>query len=292
MDELSSEVSCKWYGDTAKNELETGKENANAMRKTLSLLSLAVVSVALYAQTAASPQVPDPSMTPGTTQTGTQPQASTDTPTLRQSQGAAQIQATSVAAELTKGIDTKHARVGDELNAKTTTEAKLPDGTVIPKGTKLMGNVVEVAAKSKEQKNSHLVISLNRAVMKDGHDMPIHAAVTSVTAPASTQMADTPMSSGGSSASSGSGSSAGGSSATPSAPSMPSSSMAPPPQSVAGAMLKNTNDRVPVGNLPNVVLSAPNTPQSAGVLDGVGGNISLQSGTKFTVNVAAAQGGQ
>ena len=257
------------------------------MRKTITLLSLAVVSVALHAQTAASPQASDPSMTPATSQTRFRPQASAATLLPRTTQ----IQATSVTAELTKTLDTKHAKVGDELNAKTTTEAKLQNGTVIPKGTKLLGNVVEVAAKSKDQKNSHLVISLNRAVMKDGHDVPIQAALTSVTAPVSTQMADMPMTGVGTPASGG-GSSAGGGSATSSAPSMPNSSMEPQPQSVAGATLKNANDHVPVGNMPNVVLSAPSTPQSAGVLDGVGDNISLQSGTKLTVNVAPAQAGQ
>jgi hypothetical protein len=268
------------------------------MKKTLSLFSLAVVSIALHAQTSASPQVPDPAMTPGTTQTGTQPQTTSDTSATSASQQtphASQVQGASVTAELTKGIDTKRAKVGDEVNAKTTNEAKLPDGTVLPKGTKLTGNVVDVTAKSKEQKNSHLVISLNRLVMKDGSDKPIHAAVTSVTAPASNQMADMPMSSGGGSAPSGSAGSAGGGSATssaPSTPSLPSSSMSSQAQSAEGGVLKSTNDRVPVGNLPNVVLSAPSTPQSAGVLDGVGENISLQSGTKLTVNVAPAQGGQ
>ena len=255
--------------------------------KSLSLLSLAVVSVALNAQTSASPQIPDPTMTPGRTQTQTQPQATSDmTPAPQQTQRASQVQAASVAAELTKGIDTKRAKVGDEVNAKTTTEAKLPDGTVLPKGTKLTGNVVDVTAKSKEQKNSHLVISLNRLAMKDGTDKPIHAAVTSVTAPASNQMADMSMSSGGGGAQSASAGGVSGSSVTPSAP------MPPQSQSAEGGMLKSANDRVPVGNMPNVVLSAPSTPQSAGVLDGVGENISLQSGTKLTVNVALSQGGQ
>jgi hypothetical protein len=266
------------------------------MRKILSLLSLAVISTALQAQTADSPHGPDPATTPETAQTESQPQATTDTSASpQQTTRAPQVQATRVAAELTKGIDTKRAFVGDELNAKTTTEAKLPDGTVLPKGTKLAGNVVEVAPKSKEQKNSHLVISLNRAVMKDGHDVPIFAAVTSVTAPASTQMTDKPISSGGSAALSGSGRSAGDSSAASNAPSLPNSSISstrPQPQPAAGKMLKNANDRVPVGNMPNVVLSAPNTPQSAGILDGIDDNISLQSGTMLIVNVAPAQGGQ
>ncbi len=69
-------------------------------------------------------------------------------------------------------------------NAKTVSEAKLPDGTQLPKGTKLVGNVVEVRAKSKDQDSSHLVLALNRAVLKDGQEMPIRAAVTSMTAPA------------------------------------------------------------------------------------------------------------
>ncbi len=58
-------------------------------------------------------------------------------------------------------------------------------------------------------------------------------------------------------------------------------------------MLKSAQDRVPVGNKPNVILSAPTTPESAGVLDGAGENISLNSGTKLTLNVIPAQpGGQ
>ena len=45
--------------------------------------------------------------------------------------------AASVSAELTKGIDTKKAKVGDEVEVKTTSTAKLPNGTDLPKGTKL-----------------------------------------------------------------------------------------------------------------------------------------------------------
>jgi hypothetical protein len=63
-------------------------------------------------------------------------------------------------------------------------------------------------------------------------------------------------------------------------------------QSASGATLKGANDHVPVGNLPNVVLSAPTTPESAGVLDAQNQNISLESGTKLTVNISTALGGQ
>lgn len=272
------------------------------MRKTLSLVALAVMSAIVQAQTPASPQSPDPAMTPGTTQTDSQPRAATDAAASQTSPKTAQVQAANISAELTKGIDSKKAKVGDPVNAKTTIDAKLPDGTDLPKGTKLVGNVVEVKAKSKEENNSHLVLALNRAVLKDGHEMPIRAAVTSMTAPTSNTSFDTPggggsagggMPSGGGGAagaggSGGSSGGGGGGTASPSMPSMPSGSSSQA-QSVQGEMLKSPQDRVAVGNKPKVMLSAPTTPESAGILDAQGENISLDSGTKFTANVASAQ---
>lgn len=71
-------------------------------------------------------------------------------------------------------------------------------------------------------------------------------------------------------------------------PSVPSGSSSQA-QSVQGEMLKSAQDRVAVGNKPKVMLSAPTTPESAGILDSQGENISLDSGTKFTANVASAQ---
>jgi len=267
------------------------------MTKTLSLVAMAVMSVSLQAQTSASPQSPDPAMTPGSTQTGSQPRAASDAAAPEATQKAGQVQAASVTAELTKGIDSKKARVGDEINARTTSEAKLPDGTEIPKGTKLVGNVVDVKAKSKGQNDSHLVLALNRAVLKDGHEMPIRTAVTSMTAPAASASFDMPAgggSVGGAAPSGGSPDAGGGSSGGTAAASSPSTAGSmngsSAPQPAQGEMLKSAQDRVVVGNKPKVMLSAPTTPESASVLDAQGENISLDSGTKFTVNIASAQG--
>jgi hypothetical protein len=258
------------------------------MTMTLSLVSLAVLAVTLQAQTPASP-----GRTHRTAQANSDSPATTDIPQTKQ------VQPASLSAELTKSIDSKKAKVGDEINAKTTTEAKLPDGTDLPKGTKLVGNVVDVKAKSKEDKNSHLVLVLNRAVLKDGHEVPIRAAVTSVTAPtnnASSDMAAMPSTgggamaspSGGSSAGAGSGASTSAPAPAPRAPAM-STDLGSQEQSTQGQMLKSARDRVAVGNRPNIMLSAPTTPDSAGVLDGSGDNISLESGTKLTLNVIPAR---
>jgi hypothetical protein len=232
---------------------------------------------------------------------GSRPQTASDAADPEAAQKAGQVQAASVSAELTKGLDSKKAKVGDEVDAKTTDEAKLPDGTALPKGTKLKGNVVDVKAKSKQENNSHMVISLNRAELKDGHEVPIRAAVTSMTAPAANTSAEMPGGGamagpvgGGAAAPGGSAGGAGGSAGAsaapmPSSPSMPTSDMGTSSQSTPGPMLKSANDRVPVGNKPKVMLSAPTTPDSASVLDAQGENISLDSGTKFTVNIASAE---
>ena len=258
------------------------------MTKTLSLVSLAVMSVTLGAQTPSSPQPPDPSMTQGTTQTATQPKSDTDTQTPEQSAKTAQVQAASVNAELTKGLDAKHARVGDTVEAKTTNEAKLADGTALPKGTKLMGNVVDATPKSKEEKNSRIVISMNRAVLKDGREVRIRSAVTSMTAPAPTSDASAPTSAPSAPVAGGSAAGSGSTAAAPGTP-VVATSTGSDTQSTQGAMLKNAEDRVAVGNKPKVMLRAPTTPDSAGILEAEGENVALESGTKLTLNVIPAQ---
>ena len=151
-------------------------------------------------------------------------------------------------------------------------------------------------AKSKEDKSAHLAFSLDHAVLKDGKQVPVMAAVTSVTGPVQNSGGDMMMPAGGGASPGGSpgGSSGaapgGGGSASSSAPvarSTPVMADTGQPQSSAGGVLKSAQDRVPVGNMPGVVLSGAGSAGSAGSLDAAGNNINLQSGTKLTLNVAA-----
>jgi hypothetical protein len=231
----------------------------------LAIIPMAIFSLAVQAQT-------------GTVQGGT--------PQARQPMTAA-----AVSAELTKRLDTKSAKQGDEVDARVTDAAKLPDGTELPRGTKLIGKVTDVKAKSKEDKSAHLAFNIDHAVLKDGKQVPVAVVMMSVTGPsqgATDAMMPgagaSPTSAGGSSGSSGSSGSTGSS-----APSTPSASvMADSGQSSAGSVLKSTQDRVPVGNMPGVMLTGPgNTAGSAGSLDASGDNISLGSGTKLILSVAA-----
>ena len=97
---------------------------------------------------------------------------------------ASAAQATNVSAELTKKVDSKDARVGDQVFAKTTSEARLADGTKVPKGSKLLGHVTDVQAKSKENHDGHVAFCFDRAVLKDGREVPLNAMVRAIAAPA------------------------------------------------------------------------------------------------------------
>lgn len=93
-------------------------------------------------------------------------------------------QAASVSAELSKKLDAKDAKVGDEVVAKTTSEASFADGTKLPKGSKLVGHVTDVQAKSHDNHDSHLAFAFDHAVLKDGRELPIQVMTRAIAAPA------------------------------------------------------------------------------------------------------------
>jgi hypothetical protein len=243
------------------------------MMRYLSLVPIAIFSLALQGQTG--------NPTSGPVQSG-QPATAAAAP---------------VSAELTKRIDVKKAKVGDEVDVKTTSNAKLPDGTDLPKGTKLIGKVTDVHAKSNTDKTSHLAFDLDRAVTKDGHEVPVHAAVTSVLAPAQpAESAYVPgggaggggAAAGGGGGTSGSSGSSGGTAPAPASASVPVASSSDRPASTA-QVARGPQDQVPVANMPGVVLTSADGLSSAGSLDAANQNFSLDSGTKMTLNVLPGQ---
>lgn len=167
-----------------------------------------------------------------------------------------------------------------------TSAAKLPDGTELPRGTKLIGKVMEMKAKSKEDKSAYLAFCIDHAVLKDRKQMPVIVAVTSVTGPAQSLAMPGEGAAPGGAASSGWSVGSSGSSAPAPRPG-PIIADTGQAQSSAGGMLRSTQDRVPVGNMPGVILSGAGGSGSSGTLDAAGDNISLDSGTKLTLNVAA-----
>lgn len=99
-------------------------------------------------------------------------------------------QATNLSARLSKSIDSKHAKVGDEVMAQTTQKAQLADGTELPSGSRLIGHVTQVRAKSRAQHDGQLAFSFDHAILRNGRQIPIHSMMESVSAPVPPAVSD------------------------------------------------------------------------------------------------------
>jgi len=110
--------------------------------------------------------------------------------------GASADQATNVSAQLTRSINSRHAKVGDEVVAKTTENARLADGTRLPKGSRLIGHVTQVQAKSRAEHDGELAFSFDHAILRNGREVPIHAVMESVSAPRPPSISDDAMAQG------------------------------------------------------------------------------------------------
>src|SRR5258708_25355688 len=90
-----------------------------------------------------------------------------------QAASASQLQAGStVQAELTKPVDVRKNKPGDEVVAKTTQDVKSEGHVVLPKGSKIIGRVTQAQARAKGQEESQLGMAFDHAILKDGTQVP------------------------------------------------------------------------------------------------------------------------
>ena len=87
---------------------------------------------------------------------------------------------TRLAGELQNTIDVRKAQVGDQVLLKTTQSIKSGGHTVVPKGSRLVGHVTEVAQKSKGNGESRVGILFDR-LEQGSLAMPISATISSIT---------------------------------------------------------------------------------------------------------------
>ena len=87
-----------------------------------------------------------------------------------------------VNGELVNKLDSKTAKNGDSVVVQTKTSVKTPDGTEIPKGSKLVGHVI-AAAPSQPGQNSQLALQFDRVELKGGKTMPVHSQIQSISPP-------------------------------------------------------------------------------------------------------------
>jgi hypothetical protein len=90
---------------------------------------------------------------------------------------------TTLQAELTKSIDAKKAKSGDEVTAKLTQDVKADGKVVMHKGTKLVGHITEAQARSKENAESKLGVVFDKAVLKGGQEMTFSGVIQALAPP-------------------------------------------------------------------------------------------------------------
>lgn len=96
---------------------------------------------------------------------------------------AALTSGTTLQAELTKPIDAKKAKPGDQVTAKLTQDVKADGKVVLHKGTKLTGHVTEAQARTKGQAESKLGIMFDKAELKGGQEASVNAVIQALAPP-------------------------------------------------------------------------------------------------------------
>jgi hypothetical protein len=91
---------------------------------------------------------------------------------------------TAISAELTSSLDSKKLKAGDEVKARTTDALKSTDGrTILPKGAQLTGHITQASARGKGQADSSLGLVIDKAILKNGQEIPLNVAIQAVAAP-------------------------------------------------------------------------------------------------------------
>jgi hypothetical protein len=103
-------------------------------------------------------------------------------------------------ATLSKPVDARKAKPGDPVTATSDTDAKGANGTSIKRGSKLVGHVTKaqpldkaVSGNADTGAGSALGVVFEKAVLKDGREVPLNATIQAVSAAESTASLDSGM---------------------------------------------------------------------------------------------------
>lgn len=94
----------------------------------------------------------------------------------------------SIFVKVSKTLDSSKLKEGDTFDVETTGGFKLPDGTVVPKGSKLSGHVVAAKARSKGDADSQLTLVFDKLNAANGKQLPVKGDVQAVFPPAEEPM--------------------------------------------------------------------------------------------------------
>jgi len=113
----------------------------------------------------------------------------------------------SIFVKLSKTLDSSKLKEGDAIEVETTGGFRLPDGTLVPKGSKLSGHVVAAKARSKGDSDSQLTLAFDKLNAANGKQLSVKGGVQAVFPPAEEPMGPNMATAGTSQGGSGAGSS-------------------------------------------------------------------------------------
>ena len=97
-----------------------------------------------------------------------------------------------ILADLNSSVDSKKAKAGDPITAHTSEALKSADDRLImPRGTKIEGRITQATARNKGEKGEKgeneaaLGIQFDKAVLKDGGEIPLNVIIQALAAPLS-----------------------------------------------------------------------------------------------------------
>jgi hypothetical protein len=207
---------------------------------------------------------------------------------------------TVIGAELSKSIDAKKAKVGQEVTAKALGDLRDTNGNlVIPRGAKLVGHVTAVTPASKQEPQSTLAILFDKAEPKGGQEIGMHAAIQAIAGPAPSPAMQEQAPSSGGPESSGGGSPMGGSQPGMGPSGGGRTPGGPPSGGQNGQMgggemggqagqpsapTINANSHGVIG-IRNLTLAPEASPTQGSVLTSSHGNVKLESGSLLVLRV-------
>ena len=202
-----------------------------------------------------------------------------------------------IPVQLTKSIDAKKVKTGDEVEATVTQDMKAGNGEVIvPKDTKVVGRVTEAQARNKEQKESQVGIVFDHAVMKTGGDVNLPMSIQAIIAPSylnpnngsnSEGAGQSPSTASPTGTSQGTGGARGGAmgGSQPQTPTPSTGTGSTPDKSGTGTRQPITGNTQGVLGIPNLTLSTTAGTAQGSVVTSEKNNVKLESGTMMLLRV-------
>lgn len=89
---------------------------------------------------------------------------------------------TTMNATLSRPVDARKNKPGDEVTAKTTESVRSDGKVIIPKGSTLKGHVTQATAREGANSQSALGITFDRVVMSGGREMPVNFTIQAISA--------------------------------------------------------------------------------------------------------------